>query len=257
MSLLQVDGLVKRYGNFTATDHFSVSVEPGEIHAVIGPNGAGKSTLIGQLAGELIPDNGKIYFAGDDITRLSVEKRARLGLARSYQITSVLPEYTALENVLLAVNAQRGSRFGCWTRLAARHDVLDEALALLEQTGLAGHADACVAEMAHGEHRQLELAMALATHPRLLLLDEPMAGMSQTETVQMTAQLQALKGSHAMLLVEHDMDAVFALADRITVLVYGKALITGSPDEIRANPAVRAAYLGDEQSAPNLSRSVA
>ncbi|NML34800.1 ABC transporter ATP-binding protein [Paraburkholderia antibiotica] len=257
MSLLYVQGLVKRYGGFTATDHFSVTVEPGEIHAVIGPNGAGKSTLIGQLAGELTPDEGTIHFAGGDVTHLSVERRARLGLARSYQITSVLPEYTALDNVLLAVNAQRASRFNCWSRLGARGEVLDEALALLEQTGLAAQAHVCVAEMAHGEHRQLELAMALASRPQLLLLDEPMAGMSQAETVQMTAQLQALKGSHAMLLVEHDMDAVFALADRITVLVYGKALATGTPDEIRTNPAVRAAYLGDEKAQSNLSGSIA
>jgi branched-chain amino acid transport system ATP-binding protein len=257
MSLLQVQGLVKRYGGFTATDHFSLTVEPGEIHAVIGPNGAGKSTLIGQLAGELTPDAGTIRFAGEDVTRVSVERRARLGLARSYQITSVLPEYTALENVLLAVNAQRGSCFGCWTGLAARRDVLDEALALLAQTGLAAQAEVCVAEMAHGEHRQLELAMALAGRPRLLLLDEPMAGMSQAETVQMTEQLRALKGAHAMLLVEHDMDAVFALADRITVLVYGKALATGTPGDIRANPAVRAAYLGDEQAGSTLSGSIA
>jgi branched-chain amino acid transport system ATP-binding protein len=249
MSLLKVEALVKRYGGLTATDHFSITIAPGEIHAIIGPNGAGKSTLIGQLSGELQPDEGRILFDDRDITRLSVDKRARLGLARSYQITSVLPGFTALENVMLAVNALRSSRFGCWQPMAAARAIAAPARVLLDQVGLGDRAQVAVADMAHGEHRQLELAMALAGHPTLLLLDEPMAGMSQSESAQMTAQLRALKGSYAMLLVEHDMDAVFALADRITVLVYGRAIACGTPAEIRADAAVRAAYLGDDDTA--------
>jgi branched-chain amino acid transport system ATP-binding protein len=247
MSLLKVDGLVKRYGGLTATDHFNVAVAPGEIHAIIGPNGAGKSTLIGQLSGELQPNEGRILFDGRDITQLSIGKRARLGLARSYQITSVLPGFSALENVMLAVNALAGSGFGCWQPMAAVHSIVAPAQALLEQVGLGERGHVAVADMAHGEHRQLELAMALASHPKLLLLDEPMAGMSQSESGQMTRQLRALKGNHAILLVEHDMQAVFALADRITVLVYGRAIACGTPAEIRADAAVRTAYLGDDE----------
>ncbi|MCG1054558.1 ABC transporter ATP-binding protein [Mycetohabitans sp. B5] len=245
MSLLQVTGLVKRYGGFVATDHFGMTIEPGEIHAVIGPNGAGKSTLIAQLAGELRPDAGMIKFDGRDVTSASISQRARLGLTRSYQITSVLPDYTALQNVMLAVNALGPRRFSCWGALARQSRVREPALELLERVGLAQRAHVSAAQMAHGEHRQLELAMALAGRPKLLLLDEPMAGMSQAESENMTAQLRELKGRHAMLLVEHDMDAVFALADRITVLVYGKPIATGRADEIRIDPRVREAYLGD------------
>ena len=254
MSLLKVDNLVKRFGGFLATDHFGIEIEPGEIHAVIGPNGAGKSTLIAQLSGEMRSDAGTIRFKGEDVTHVSIDARARKGLTRSYQITSVLPEFTALENVLIAVNALSRGRFACWGRIRARRDLLDPALALLERVGLSERAHVQVSEMAHGEHRQLELAMALAGRPSLLLLDEPMAGMSQSESESMTAQLAALKGSHAMLLVEHDMDAVFALADRITVLVYGKAISTGTPEYIRSCPEVRTAYLGDDANEPHTAR---
>ncbi|SDV51312.1 ABC transporter ATP-binding protein [Chitinasiproducens palmae] len=247
MNILNVSGLVKRYGGLTATDHFDLSVAPGEIHAIIGPNGAGKSTLIGQISGELRPDEGRLVFEERDITALPIGRRARLGLARSYQITSVLHEFTALENVMVAVNAQAGKRFGCWQPMAAAHAIAGPALALLEQVGLGERAHVPVAEMAHGEHRQLELAMALASSPRLLLLDEPMAGMSQAESAQMTALLRTLKGRCAIVLVEHDMDAVFALADRITVLVYGRAIACGTPAAIRADAAVRSAYLGEDE----------
>ncbi|WP_427309831.1 ABC transporter ATP-binding protein [Cupriavidus sp. H39] len=247
--LLAVDGLVKRYGGLTATDGFSITVGPGEIHAVIGPNGAGKTTLIGQLAGELAPDAGTIRFDGRDITRAPAHQRALAGLARSYQVTSVFPEFTALQNVALAVQAHRGHSFRFWQPVLASRELLAPAYAALGQVGLAHRAGTLAAEMAHGEHRQLELAMALATAPRLLLLDEPMAGMSQLESERMVALLQGLRGRLGMVLVEHDMDAVFALADRITVLVYGRPLACGTPDQIRNHPQVKAAYLGDQEQA--------
>lgn len=243
--LLDVRHLVKHYGGLTATDNLSLHVQPGEVHAIIGPNGAGKSTLINQLAGEVRPDQGQILFAGTDITHEPVDQRALRGLARSYQITSVFPEFSALHNVMLAVQAHQGHSFRFWA--PARRDAVlhDPACQVLERVGLAHRLHVPAAALAHGEQRQLELAMVLAGQPRLLLLDEPMAGMSQAESVQMTELLERLKGDHAMILVEHDMDAVFALADRITVLVYGRALATGSAAAIRANPDVQAAYLGD------------
>jgi branched-chain amino acid transport system ATP-binding protein len=245
MSLLRVDRLVKRYGGLLATDHFSLELAPGELHAIIGPNGAGKSTLIGQLAGELRPDAGTIHFDGRDITAMPIERRARAGLARSYQITSIFREFTALENVLLAVQATQGHSFGCWQPAIRQASLVEPARAILARVGLAARMQVPAAALAHGEHRQLELAMALAGQPKLLLLDEPMAGMSQAESEQMTRLLAELKGGYAIVLVEHDMDAVFALADRITVLVYGRALACGDADAIRNDAAVRAAYLGD------------
>lgn len=246
MSVLEVDALVKRYGGLLATDHFSVRIAAGELHAVIGPNGAGKSTLIGQLAGELRPDSGHIVFDGRDITHMPVHLRARLGLARSYQITSVLPEFTVLQNVMLAAQAHRGHSFKFWQALSASKELAMLARESLEQVGLLPREHVTVADLAHGERRQLELAMVLAGAPKLLLLDEPMAGMSQAESERMTEQLRTLKGRYAILLVEHDMDAVFALADQITVLVYGRAIATGTAAQIRDNAEVRAAYLGDE-----------
>ncbi|GAB3629406.1 branched-chain amino acid ABC transporter substrate-binding protein [Pandoraea terrae] len=246
MNLLRVNQLVKRYGGLLATDHFCLDVAPGELHAIIGPNGAGKSTLIGQLAGELKPDEGTIHFDGRDITSVPIEPRARAGLARSYQITSVFREFTALENVVLAVQALQGHSFGFWRATASDASLIEPAREVLARVGLAGRMHVPAAVMAHGEHRQLELAMALAGKPKLLLLDEPMAGMSQAESEQMTHLLAELKGQYAMVLVEHDMDAVFALADRITVLVYGRAIACGTADAIRANADVRDAYLGDE-----------
>ena len=245
-SLLRADRLVKRYGGLLATDHFSFDVAPGELHAIIGPNGAGKSTLIAQLAGELHPDEGAIHFDGRDITALPIEKRAHAGLARSYQITSIFPEFTALQNVLVAVQAMQGHSFVFWKPAIGEAALVEPARELLARVGLGARMQVPAAALAHGEHRQLELAMALAGRPKLLLLDEPMAGMSQAESEQMTHLLAQLKGDCAMVLVEHDMDAGFARADRITVLVYGRAIACGNANAIRDDAAVREAYLGDE-----------
>ncbi|NYT58476.1 ABC transporter ATP-binding protein [Alcaligenaceae bacterium] len=246
MSLLTVRQLVKRYGGLTATDHFDLDVNDGEIHAIIGPNGAGKSTLIAQLAGEVRPDAGELIFDGQDISSERVEQRARRGIARSYQITSVFPEFSALQNVMLAVQAHQGHSFRFWSPTSRQPALTAPARRALERVGLENRMHMPVADMAHGEQRQLELAMVLAGQPRLLLLDEPMAGMSQAESMQMTALLHSLKGQYGIVLVEHDMDAVFRLADRITVLVYGRSIACGTPDQIRVNPDVRAAYLGDD-----------
>jgi branched-chain amino acid transport system ATP-binding protein len=245
-SLLSARGLTKRFGGLIATDALDLDVASGEIHAVIGPNGAGKTTLIAQLAGELAPDSGAIRFAGEDITRLPAHARSHRGLARSYQITSVFMGFRALDNVALAVQAHAGHSFRFWR--AARGDaaLLDPARAALDDVGLAAQAEQRVATLAHGQRRQLEIAMALATGPRLLLLDEPMAGMSREESARMTELLRRLKGRETILLIEHDMDVVFALADRITVLVYGRVIASGAPQQIRDDRAVREAYLGDE-----------
>jgi len=247
MSLLSVRKLIKRYGGLVATDNVDLDIAAGELHAIIGPNGAGKSTLITQLAGEIRPDMGSILFLGEDITRLRAEQRALRGLARSYQITSIFPEFTALENVMLAVQAHQGHSFRAWSPVIAQASLTGPAFATLEQAGLAHRQAVRAADLAHGEQRQLELAMVLAGQPKLLLLDEPMAGMSQAESSEMTRLLLSIKGSYGIVLVEHDMDAVFRLADRITVLVYGRNIASGPPDLIRNHPDVRAAYLGDEQ----------
>ncbi|WP_345772561.1 ABC transporter ATP-binding protein [Azospirillum aestuarii] len=244
--LLSTNSLVKRFGGLAATDGLSLSVAEGELHALIGPNGAGKTTLIGQLSGELTPDSGTILFDGRDVTRLPVHKRAQRGLARSFQITSIFPSFTALDNVALAVQAHAGHSFRFWRDAGRDRRLSDPARAVLERVGLGARADTRADALAHGEKRQLELAMALATGPRLLLLDEPMAGMGPEDSARMVELLQELKGGVTILLVEHDMDAVFALADRITVLVRGKDLASGTPAEIRNDPAVREAYLGDE-----------
>lgn len=246
MSLLSVRKLLKRYGGLVATDNLDLEVAAGELHAIIGPNGAGKSTLIAQLAGEIRPDSGTILFNDVDITRKPVAARALLGLARSYQITSIFPEFTALQNVMLAVQAHEGHSFGAWTPVSSQAALTRPAQQMLERSGLAHRRDTLAADLAHGEQRQLELAMVLAGRPRLLLLDEPMAGMSQAESMEMTRLLLELKGEYGILLVEHDMDAIFRLADRITVLVYGGAIACGTPDYIRSHEGVRAAYLGDD-----------
>ena len=246
MSLLRVSGLVKRFGGLVATDGVELDVEAGELHAVIGPNGAGKTTLINQFSGELAPDAGTITFEGRDITALPVHRRALAGFSRSYQITSVFPEFSALQNVMLAAQAHAGHSFAFWQPVAGEAALRDIAQAALEQVGLAGRAQLPAAALAHGEHRQLELAMTLATRPKLLLLDEPMAGMGQQESEAMIALLSGLKGRYGIILVEHDMDAVFALADRISVLVYGRVIACDTPAAIRANAEVREAYLGDE-----------
>ncbi len=245
-SLLEIEGLYKSFGALRATDGVDFDVQEGETHAVIGPNGAGKTTFISQLAGNLRPDSGRIRFAGEDVTALPAPKRAQRGLARSFQITSVYPEFTALENVALAVQARSGHSFRFWR--PARDDIslIEPARQFLEEVGLGERTQTLAANLAHGEQRQLEVAMVLATRPRLMLLDEPMAGMGLDESQRMIALLAALKRRQTIVLVEHDMDAVFRLADRISVLVYGRIVATGSPDEIRANEEVRKAYLGED-----------
>lgn len=244
--MLQVVELRKSFGGLVATDAVSLDVAADEVHAVIGPNGAGKTTFIGQLSGDLRPDGGTIRFAGADITRLSTPQRARRGLARSFQITSIFRDMTAEDNVAIAIQAHDGHSFRFWQDARRDPDLREPARAVLERVGLADRRDIVAGELAHGEQRQLELAMAIATEPAMLLLDEPMAGMGTEESARMVALLQELKGNVAMLLVEHDMNAVFALADRITVLVRGQAIATGSPDAIRDDERVRQAYLGED-----------
>ena len=248
-ALLEARGLVKRFGGLVATDQLDLSVRRGEIHAVIGPNGAGKTTLIGQLTGELRPDAGTILFDGADVTALPAPARARLGIARSFQITQIFRRFTVLENVMLAVQAREPHAFRFWEDARRDEALAAPARSVLEETGLAASAGRLAGALAHGEQRQLEIAMALATSPRMLLLDEPMAGMGREESERMTALLRRLKARETILLVEHDMDVVFALADRVTVLVYGRAIASGTPDEIRANPEVRTAYLGEDEAA--------
>jgi branched-chain amino acid transport system ATP-binding protein len=245
-AILALDGLMKRFGGLVATDRISLDVTEGEVHAVIGPNGAGKTTLVSQIAGELRPDAGTIRFLGRDITALTPHRRSLAGLARSFQITSVFLEFTPLDNVMLAVQAHQGHSLRFWG--AARKDpsLREPALALLDQVGLSERVHIQSAHLAHGEKRALEIAMALAGKPRLLLLDEPTAGMGTNESQRMVRFLAGLKGSVTMLLIEHDMDAVFALADRISVLVYGRAIATGAPAAIRDNAEVRKAYLGED-----------
>ena len=245
-ALLAIEGLVKRFGGLTATDQVSLEVPAGELHAVIGPNGAGKTTLIAQLAGELMPDGGSIRFAGEDVTRLPTYRRVRRGLARSFQITSLFREFTTLDNAALAVQAQAGHSFRFWRPARAEAALREPARAILEQVGLGARADVPAAILAHGEKRALEIALALAGRPRLLMLDEPMAGMGPEDSARMVRFLSTLRGKLTILLIEHDMDAVFALADRITVLVYGRAIASGTPQAIRSNAEVRQAYLGEE-----------
>jgi len=249
MSRLEVQGLVKRFGGLLATDHLNLVLEPGEIHAVIGPNGAGKTTLINQLSGDFFPDEGRIVLDGRDLTREPPHRRALAGLGRSYQITSVFPEFSVLQNVALAVQSHAGHSFRFWRAAMDEPQLVQPARAALEQAGMDALAHRPVAALAHGQRRQLEIAMTLATGAKLLLLDEPMAGMSHVESESVVALLRRLKGRYTVLLVEHDMDAVFALADRITVLVYGRPIASGTPDQIRASAEVREAYLGDQAEA--------
>ncbi|MGF6408544.1 ABC transporter ATP-binding protein [Paraburkholderia tuberum] len=243
--LLEVKNLVKRFRGFVATNNATLDVLEGEIHALIGPNGAGKSTLINQLSGELVPDEGRIVFRGQDVTAAPTHRRAQMGLVRSYQITSVFNDMTALENVMLAVQGRTGRNFGVWTPTRRDRDLIGEASEALLQVGLETEMNTPVSEMAHGARRQLELAMALALKPRLMLLDEPLAGMSQVESEAMVALLKRFKSDISMLLIEHDMDAVFELADRVTVLVSGQPIETGTPDQIRCSQTVQEAYLGE------------
>jgi branched-chain amino acid transport system ATP-binding protein len=244
-SILRTHGLTKRFGANVVSDNINLDIVEGEVHAVIGPNGAGKTTLINQLIGELESDAGTVEFQGRDITALPVYQRSLLGLSRSYQITSVLPDFSALENVSIAAQGHDGHSFGCWQPASQEEHLNNLSLASLERVGLAAKAESYAAELAHGERRQLEIAMALVSKSTMLLLDEPMAGMGTRESESMVRLLQSLKRQYTMLLVEHDMDAVFVLADRISVLVYGKIIVTGAPQEIRNSPEVRKAYLGD------------
>lgn len=245
--LLVIDGVTKRFGGVLASDAITLSVPKGELHAIIGPNGAGKTTLIGQLTGEIAPNAGSIRFAGRDVTTLPTYERSMLGLARSFQITSLFQDFTALDNVALAVQAHAGHSFHFWRNARDEDELRAPARAALERVGLSHRADTVVASMSHGEHRQLEIAMALATRPQMLLLDEPMAGMGPEESARMVQTLLELKKQYTILLIEHDMEAVFALADRISVLVYGRVIATGLPDDIRANAEVRQAYLGEQE----------
>ena len=247
MSTLRTQGLVKRYGGILVTDAVSIDIRPGELHAIIGPNGAGKTTLINQLSGELASNSGTIGFAGADITGLRIDQRARRGLLRSYQISSIFEQFTVRENTMLAAMGAREHAFRFWRPLLGRADLASLAGDALASCGLVEHAELPAGDLAYGQRRQLELAMALAAQPTCLLLDEPMAGMSAQESQAVVALLASLKGRYSILLIEHDMDAVFALADRITVLVYGKVIFTGTPDEIRRHPEVKAVYLGEEE----------
>ncbi|MCM5679857.1 ABC transporter ATP-binding protein [Schlegelella sp. S2-27] len=248
--LLLIDGVVKRFGGLVATDHARVEVLPGEVHALIGPNGAGKTTLIHQISGALAPDGGRIVFGGVDVTRLPMHERVLRGLARSYQITSIFKRLSVLDNLALAVQARSGSSFSFWRPVRGERARHDEAAAVGARIGLGHRLDALAGTLAHGEQRQLEVGLALATRPQLMLLDEPMAGMGPDESARMVQLLRGLRDEVTLLLVEHDMDAVFKLADRISTLVAGRVIATGAVEEIRAHPEVRRAYLGDEEALP-------
>ena len=242
---LEIIGLVKRFGGLVATDDLNLSVEENEVHALIGPNGAGKSTLVAQIQGALKPTSGSIRFRDKDITAMPAYLRVKAGIARSFQITSIFPEFSVLANVVIAVQAQAGHSMRFWRSSLKDPQLIKPAEELIELLGLSERAMWRAGDISHGERRQLELAMALAMKPGLLLLDEPMAGMGRQDSARMIALLQKLKGRYTMVLVEHDMDAVFALADRISVLVYGKVIATGTADDIRSSQEVREAYLGE------------
>ena len=250
--LLQVENLSKHFGGIVACDHITLTVDRGELHAIIGPNGAGKTTLLAQLSGELIPNSGRIGFDGSDITKAPPWQRSRQGLARSFQITSLFVDLTALDNVALAVQAHAGHSFRFWRNARRDPELRGPARAALARLGLSAREGTLVSRLSHGEHRQLEIAVALATKPRLLLLDEPMAGMGPDESARLVKTLATLKSDVAILLIEHDMEVVFALADRISVLVYGRIIASGLPDEIRKNPEVKRAYLGERKQPANV-----
>ncbi|MES2049594.1 MAG: ABC transporter ATP-binding protein [Pseudomonadota bacterium] len=248
MTLLQINALTKRYGGLIATKSLSLEVQAGEIHAIIGPNGAGKTTLIHQIAGSLQPDTGQIIFDGVDITKLAMHQRVKLGLARSYQITNVFQAFTVLDNLALAVQARSGNSMRFWRQGKNELALFDAATSVAQQLGLSNKLHSLASNLSHGEQRQLELGLALATQPKLLLLDEPMAGMGKDESANLSELIQNLRGKITVILIEHDMDAVFRLADRISVLVAGSIIASGTPDFIRQHPEVRKAYLGDEVS---------
>jgi branched-chain amino acid transport system ATP-binding protein len=243
--ILALHGVSKRYGALVVSDAVSLTVGASEVHALIGPNGAGKSTLVGEIAGSLTPDAGRVVFAGRDVTRLGPAGRARLGLARVFQTSSIVGGFTALENCVLAAAGRESSAFGFFRPVMRRRRLVERAADALARVGLAGREGVAAASLAHGEKRALELAMGLVQRPRLLLLDEPMAGTGREETERLTDLLAGLKGTVAMLVVEHDMDTVFRLADRITVLIGGRVAVSGDPDTVRRDATVRAAYLGE------------
>jgi len=243
--VLAVRNLVKTFGALKATDDVSLDLRAGEIHALIGPNGAGKSTLIHQIAGSIHPNAGSIEFLGRDVSRLDVAERARLGLGRSFQVSSLIPEFSALRNVMLAVQARQGSSFRFFKAVLGDTSLIEPARAALERVGLGSRAHVAAAELSHGERRKLEIAVALAMQAKAFLFDEPMAGMGPEGSKELTRFLDPLRSEAPILLIEHDMDAVFALADRVSVLVYGRIVATGSVDDIRKNPEVRRAYLGE------------
>jgi branched-chain amino acid transport system ATP-binding protein len=245
--LLELRNLRKNYGALVVTDDVSLSVQPGELHAIIGPNGAGKTTLIHQISGMLPSNSGQILFAGEDVTHLTMPQRVNRGLARSFQITSILPGFSALENVALAVQARSGSSFRFFGNASQERELNDPAMTCLGEVGLGARAHIPAGLLSHGEKRQLELAIGLATEPRLLLLDEPLAGTGHDESQRVVETLRRLKNRLTIVLIEHDMDAVFSLADRVSVLVYGRLIATDTPERIRTNSEVRAAYLGEEE----------
>ncbi len=247
--MLSLDAVSKRFGGVVATDEVTLEVKQGEVHALIGPNGAGKTTLIGQISGSVATESGSIRFLGEDVTRLRQHQRVKRGLARSYQITSIFKRFSVLDNLALAVQARSGSSFSFWRPVSAERPLFDAARAIAAQVGLEGRLDASAGNLAHGEQRALEVGLALATRPKLVLLDEPMAGMGPEESQRMIELIGRMRAQVTVLLVEHDMDAVFRLADRITVLVNGRVIATGAPEVIRSQPEVKRAYLGDELAA--------
>ena len=244
--LLHVDNLVKRFGGLAATDHATLQVKHGEIHALIGPNGAGKTTLIHQISGALQPDEGRIVFDGADLTHMAMHQHARLGLVRSYQITSVFTRLTVQDNLALAIQATEKTSFKFWRTARSEHARYERAAEVTERVGLQAQLMQPAGALSHGEQRQLEVGLALATSPKLMLLDEPMAGMGPDESERMVQLLQSLRGDTTLLLVEHDMDAVFRLADTISVLVSGQVIACGTAEHIKNDAAVKRAYLGDE-----------
>ncbi|RCK38692.1 ABC transporter ATP-binding protein [Thalassospira xiamenensis] len=245
-AILSLSNVTKQFGALLASDNVSLDLMPGEIHALIGPNGAGKSTLIKQIAGEIKPDSGDIRFAGRDINELDAVERSRMGLARTFQVSSLMPEFSVLQNVVLAQQSVSGKIFRFFKPVLSDASLIEPAMAQLERVGLADRAQMRAADISHGERRQLEMAVALALKPRAFLLDEPMAGMGPEGSKRLTGFLDGLRAEAPILLVEHDMDAVFALADRISVLVYGRVIATGTVDDIRGNEDVKRAYLGEE-----------
>jgi branched-chain amino acid transport system ATP-binding protein len=243
--ILKISNLTKNFGGLVATDNLNFEMMAGELHAIIGPNGAGKTTLINQISGMMKSNSGEIRFDGQDITHKTASKRCHAGLVRSFQITSILKNFSVAENVSLGIQARQGHSFKFWSPAKSDAALREPAMEILNAIGLGERADVQAGNLAHGEQRQLEIAMALATSPKMLLLDEPMAGMGVQESGHMIEYLSGLKSKYSILLIEHDMDAVFALADRITVLVYGRTIASGTPEEIRANEDVRDAYLGE------------